>query len=79
MSAGAIVATVGGCAVLTALVISSVVVMYRRFHQPTPGGPAFSSLSQSVPPEDVHITSMQMTGYENPTYRFFEKKGNSSA
>jgi hypothetical protein len=32
-----------------------------------------------MPLEDIHITNMQMTGYENPTYRFFEEKGSSSA
>lgn len=77
MSTGAIVVTVGGCAVLTALVLSAVVMMCRRIHRSTPRGPAFTSVSQSMPPEDIHVTNMQMTGYENPTYRFFEEKGSS--
>ena len=79
MSRGLIVMTVGGCVMLVGLIVASVIVMHRHLRQAGPRGPAFSSLSQSVPPEDIHITSMQMTGYENPTYRFFEEKGSCKA
>jgi len=79
MSTGLVMMTVGGCAMLVCLIVASVIVIHRRIRPTGPRGPAFSSLSQSVPPEDIHITSMQMTGYENPTYRFFEEKGSCKA
>jgi amyloid beta A4 protein len=78
-STGLVVMAVGGCVLLIGLIVASVFILQRRGCQPGPHGPAFSSLSQSIPPEDIHITSMQMTGYENPTYRFFEEKGSCKA
>lgn len=74
-SAGLIALTVGGCIVLIGLIFASVFVASRRAGR----GPAFSSVSQSVPLEDVHVTNMQVTGYENPTYKFFEEKGSNNA
>jgi hypothetical protein len=32
----------------------------------------FRSMSDSMNPEEVHVNSMQVNGYENPTYKFFE-------
>jgi hypothetical protein len=29
-------------------------------------------LDPSASPEERHIAAMQMTGYENPTYKYFE-------
>lgn len=32
----------------------------------------FVEVDQAASPEEKHIASMQMNGYENPTYKYFE-------
>ena len=32
----------------------------------------FVEVDQTASPEERHVASMQMNGYENPTYKYFE-------
>jgi len=32
----------------------------------------FVEVDQTASPEERHVANMQMNGYENPTYKYFE-------
>ena len=34
----------------------------------------FIEVDQTVTPEERHVANMQINGYENPTYKYFEAK-----
>ena len=34
----------------------------------------FIEVDQSITPEERHVANMQINGYENPTYKYFEVK-----
>ena len=36
------------------------------------GPQGFVEVDQTASPEERHVASMQMNGYENPTYKYFE-------
>lgn len=36
-------------------------------------------LDPKAPPEERHISSLQVTGYENPTYKYSEQSGTATA
>ena len=42
---------------------------YKTFSSPFQG---FVEVDQTASPEERHVASMQMNGYENPTYKYFE-------
>lgn len=58
-----------GIALLTATIVG--VVLLRK-HTQTPHGQGFIEVNQAITPEEKHVASMQINGYENPTYKFFE-------
>lgn len=31
-------------------------------------------VDQAITPEERHVANMQVNGYENPTYKYFEEK-----
>lgn len=43
-----------------------------RKHNQTPRGQGFTEVNQKISPEEKHVADMQINGYENPTYKFFE-------
>lgn len=34
----------------------------------------FMEVDQAITPEERHVANMQVNGYENPTYKYFEEK-----
>lgn len=36
----------------------------------------FIEVDQAATPEERHVANMQINGYENPTYKYFEVKDN---
>lgn len=59
-----------GIALLTATIVG--VVLLRKHTQTSPHGQGFIEVNQAISPEEKHVASMQINGYENPTYKFFE-------
>lgn len=68
-------------AVMTVLVIiaAGVLVVRRRARRRSLRTAVNVRLDPSASPEERHIAAMQMTGYENPTYKYFEQSGSASA
>lgn len=58
-----------GIALLTATIVG--VVLLRKHTQANP--PGFIKVNQSMTTEEKDVTNMQVNGYENPTYKFFEE------
>merc|ERR1711976_1135832 len=63
---------VGSITVFIVIVVG-IIVIRKRSQRPTTGG-GFVEVDQvtSESPEAKHVANMQMNGYENPTYKYFE-------
>jgi hypothetical protein len=65
-----------GCITVFIVIIAGVIVMRRRGsarrHGGRRGAPSRLQLDPAASPEERHVAAMQMTGYENPTYKYFE-------
>ncbi|XP_014669092.1 PREDICTED: amyloid beta A4 protein-like [Priapulus caudatus] len=61
-------ASLGGIAVLTAVVVGALVARRHQQQQPQ----RFAPVETRDVPEERHVVSMQNSGYENPTYKYFE-------
>jgi len=59
-----------GVALMAALVVAMLIL--RRRNARSPQGQGFVEVDQSVSPEERHVNNMQVNGYENPTYKYFE-------
>lgn len=61
-----------GIALLTATIVG--VVLLRKHTQSAPHGPGFVAVDQTehVTQEDRHVSNMQINGYENPAFKYFE-------
>lgn len=59
-----------GVALMAAMVVGIVVMKKRSGRHPHHQG--FVEVDQTASPEERHVASMQMNGYENPTYKYFE-------
>lgn len=59
-----------GVALMTAMIVGIVVMKKRNGRHPHHQG--FVEVDQTASPEERHVASMQMNGYENPTYKYFE-------
>ncbi|XP_037078280.1 amyloid-beta-like protein [Pollicipes pollicipes] len=57
---------------LTVALVAGAVALRRR--QRAPHRQGFTEVDQAVTPEERHLAQMQVNGYENPTYRYFESK-----
>ena len=71
-----------GCITVLVVIVAGVVVMRRRgaarrYGQRRAAGAPAPLPAQS--PEERHVAAMQMTGYENPTYKYFEASPPASA
>jgi hypothetical protein len=53
------------------------IVVLRKRAQRIPSNNGFVEVDQAGSPEERHVANMQMNGYENPTYRYFEMNGNA--
>jgi amyloid beta A4 protein len=61
-----------GVALLTAVVVG--IVFLRRRSARWPHGQGFVEVDQAATPEERHVANMQVNGYENPTYKYFEAR-----
>lgn len=57
---------------LTVALVAGALTLRRRQRAPRTLG--FVEVDQTAAPEEPHVTQMQVNGYENPTYRYFESK-----
>lgn len=56
-----------------AAIIVGVAVARRRSAR-SPQSQGFVEVDQAATPEERHVANMQINGYENPTYKYFEVK-----
>lgn len=61
-----------GVAVMAAVFIAMTVLKRRSARSPQNLG--FIEVDQAATPEERHVANMQINGYENPTYKYFEIK-----
>ncbi|XP_076438736.1 amyloid-beta precursor-like protein isoform X2 [Babylonia areolata] len=66
---------IGSVAVFVVLVVA-VVMVRRRSAQRTNVTHGYVEVDPAASPEERHVANMQMNGYENPTYRYFEVQSN---
>merc|ERR1711874_56595 len=59
-----------GVALMVALLIGVVVMRRRNTRYPHHQG--FIEVDTAASPEEKHMANMQINGYENPTYKYFE-------
>ena len=59
-----------GIALLAATVVG--IVMLRKHGQRSPLSQGFVEVDQTASPEERHVANMQINGYENPTFKYFE-------
>lgn len=69
-SASMVGIVIGSIAVLIIVVVAVVMLKKRNGRQPITHG--FVEVDPAASPEERHVANMQMNGYENPTYRYFE-------
>ncbi|CAG0913233.1 unnamed protein product [Notodromas monacha] len=69
--AGYITVAFAGLALMTVLVVT--IVVLRRRNVALPQNQGFVEVDQTASPEERHIANMQINGYENPTYKYFEE------
>ncbi|KAK7072498.1 Amyloid-like protein 2 [Halocaridina rubra] len=61
-----------GVALMVAMVVG--IVVLRRRNSTNPHNQGFMEVDQAITPEERHVANMQVNGYENPTYKYFEEK-----
>ncbi|XKL64835.1 hypothetical protein PGB90_004921 [Kerria lacca] len=50
------------------------IAVIRRRNARLPQNQGFIEVDQAITPEERHVANMQINGYENPTYKYFEVK-----
>lgn len=68
-SSTSVVIAVAAVAVFV-IIVAGILVLRKRSQRSGRGG--FVEVDQTASPEERHVANMQMNGYENPTYRYFE-------
>ena len=67
---------IGSIAVFVIIVVG--IVVLRKRAQRVPVNHGFVEVDQTAAsPEERHVANMQINGYENPTYKYFEMNGNA--
>lgn len=61
-----------GIALMAAVVVG--IALLRRRSARLPQNQGFVEVDQAATPEERHVANMQINGYENPTYKYFEVK-----
>lgn len=51
--------------------------MLRKRSHRHPVTHGFAEMDPAASPEERHVANMQMNGYENPTYKYFELNTNA--
>lgn len=57
-----------------AAAVAGVAIAARRRAARHPHAHGFVEVDQAATPEERHVANMQINGYENPTYKYFEVK-----
>lgn len=60
-----------GCISVFIIIVIGIVVL-RKKAQRVPVNHGFVEVDQAASPEERHVANMQINGYENPTYKYFE-------
>ncbi|XP_076662702.1 amyloid-beta-like protein isoform X3 [Andrena cerasifolii] len=61
-----------GIALMAAAIVG--VAVFKRRSARSPHSQGFIEVDQAATPEERHVANMQINGYENPTYKYFEVK-----
>ncbi|XP_060820038.1 amyloid-beta-like protein isoform X4 [Bombus pascuorum] len=61
-----------GIALMAAGVVG--IAVFKRRSARSPHSQGFIEVDQAATPEERHVANMQINGYENPTYKYFEIK-----
>lgn len=61
-----------GIALMAAAIVA--VAVFKRRNARSPHSQGFIEVDQAATPEERHVANMQINGYENPTYKYFEVK-----
>lgn len=61
-----------GMALMAAVIVG--IAVARRRSSRSPQSQGFVEVDQAATPEERHVANMQINGYENPTYKYFEVK-----
>ncbi|KAF4523548.1 hypothetical protein B566_EDAN011996 [Ephemera danica] len=61
-----------GIALMAAGIVG--IAVLRRRNARSPQNQGFVEVDQAATPEERHVANMQINGYENPTYKYFEAK-----
>ncbi|OXU27409.1 hypothetical protein TSAR_004799 [Trichomalopsis sarcophagae] len=61
-----------GIALMAATIVG--VAVFKRRSARSPHSQGFIEVDQAATPEERHVANMQINGYENPTYKYFEVK-----
>ncbi|XP_015184340.1 PREDICTED: beta-amyloid-like protein isoform X3 [Polistes dominula] len=61
-----------GIALMAAAIVG--VAVFKRRNARSPHSQGFIEVDQAATPEERHVANMQINGYENPTYKYFEVK-----
>ncbi|OWF49758.1 amyloid beta A4 protein-like isoform X2 [Mizuhopecten yessoensis] len=67
---------IGSVAVFVIIVVA--VIMLRKHSHRRPVTHGFVEVDPAASPEERHVANMQMNGYENPTYQYFELNQNQN-
>lgn len=67
----------GSVSVFVIIVVA--VMMIHRNRNKVPVAHGYVEVDPSATPEERHLANMQMNGYENPTYKYFEVQNNPKA
>jgi hypothetical protein len=67
----------GGVSVFVIVVVA--IFMVKRKNRSQFPQPGYVEVDPSASPEERHLANMQMNGYENPTYKYFEVQNNPNA
>lgn len=66
---------IGSVAVFVIIIVAIVMLRKRSHRHPVTQG--FAEMDPAASPEERHVANMQMNGYENPTYKYFELNTNA--
>ena len=65
-----------GCIGVFVIIVVGIVVLRKKAGR-VPVSHGFVEVDQAASPEERHVANMQINGYENPTYKYFEMNGNA--
>jgi len=65
-----------GCVTVFVVIVVGIVVLRKRAAR-VPPSHGFVGVDAAASPEERHVANMQISGYENPTYRYFEMNANA--